>query len=185
MLAESEVKSIARESINWSIGLSVVLILLGIGALLIPLAAGVAANLIVAWLLLLGGFGHLFFAWHVRGAGGHLWETLVGLAYISVGMFMLVHPLIGLLSLTFVLGCYLLVKGIAEIVLGFQMRPMAASGWLLFDGVISVVLAGFIYWELPFAAEWLVGTYIGITILFSGVSRLMLSMAAKKGMATI
>jgi uncharacterized membrane protein HdeD (DUF308 family) len=181
----ADVKSIAKESIHWSIGLSIVLILLGLAALMIPLAAGVAANLVVAWLLMLGGFGHLFFAWHVRGAGGHLWETLVGLAYLSVGMFMLVHPLLGLLSLTFVLGCYLLVKGIAEIVLGFQLKPMSGSGWLFFDGAISVVLAGFIYWRLPYAAEWLVGTYIGITILFSGVSRLMLSMAAKRGIATI
>ena len=181
----ADVKSIARDSINWSIGLSIVLILLGMAALMIPLAAGIAANLIVAWLLMLGGIGHLFFAWHVRGTGGHIWETLIGLAYLSVGLFMIVHPLLGLLSLTFVLGCYLLVKGIAEIVLGIKLRSMSGSSWLLFDGAISVLLAIFIYWQLPIAAEWLVGTYIGITILFSGVSRLMLSVAAKRAIFTL
>ena len=172
-MVSDDLKSIAKESVHWSIGLSVVLIVLGLAALMIPLAAGVAVNLAVAWLLLLGAFGHLFFAWHVRGAGGHIWETVVGLAYLSVGFFMLSHPLLGLLSLTLVLGCYLLVKGIAEIVLGLRLKSLA-------DGALSVILGAFIYLQLPIAAEWLVGTYIGITILFSGVSRLMLSITARR-----
>lgn len=179
-MVSDDLKSIAKESVHWSIGLSVVLIVLGLAALMIPLAAGVAVNLAVAWLLLLGAFGHLFFAWHVRGAGGHIWETVVGLAYLSVGFFMLSHPLLGLLSLTLVLGCYLLVKGIAEIVLGLRLKSLAGSSWLLFDGALSVILGAFIYLQLPIAAEWLVGTYIGITILFSGVSRLMLSITARR-----
>ena len=179
-MVTSDLKSIAKESVHWSIGLSIVLILLGLAALMLPLAAGVAINMAVAWLLLLGAFGHLFFAWHVRGAGGHIWEIVVGLAYLSVGLFMFSHPMLGLLSLTLVLGCYLLVKGIAEMVMGFHLRPLTGSGWLILDGVICVVLGGFIYWHLPVAAEWLVGTYLGITILFSGVSRLMLSVAARR-----
>ena len=176
----SEVKSIAKESIGWSIALSVALIVLGLLALMIPLAAGVAANLVVAWLLMIGGVAHLIFAWHVRGAGGHIWEALVGLAYIVIGIYMLMHPLLGLLSLTIVLAVYLLVKGVSLIVLGSRMRGLSGSGWLIFDGVICVVLAGFIYWNLPYAAVWLIGTYIGITMLFSGFSRLMLSLAARK-----
>ncbi len=181
----SDLKSIARESVHWSIGLSFVLIVLGIAALMIPLAAGVAVNLAVAWLLLLGAFGHLFFAWHVRGAGGHIWEVVVGLAYLSAGLFMIAHPMLGLLSLTFVLGCYLLVKGVAEIVMGLRLRPLAGSGWIALDGAICLLLGVFIYWQLPVAAEWLVGTYIGITILFSGVSRLMLSVAARRAIDLI
>jgi uncharacterized membrane protein HdeD (DUF308 family) len=179
----NDVRSIAKESVGWSIALSVALIVLGLLALMIPLAAGVAANVVVAWLLMLGGFGHLFFAWHVKGAGGHIWEVLIGLAYIVASIYMLMHPLLGLLSLTLILGVYLMVKGVAELVFGARMRSMPGSGWLLFDGVISILLAAFIYWNLPSAAEWLIGTYIGIAILFSGVSRLMLSLAAKKVVA--
>jgi len=185
MSIAGEVRSISRESVGWSIALSVALIILGLLAIMIPLAAGVAANVIVAWLLLLGGVGHLIFAWHVKGAGGHIWETLVGLAYIAAGIYMLMHPLLGLLSLTLILAVYLMVKGVAQIMLGFRMKALAGSGWLIFDGVISVVLAAFIYWNLPYAAAWLIGTYIGITILFSGISRLMLSLAAKRLVAAV
>jgi uncharacterized membrane protein HdeD (DUF308 family) len=180
MSIASDVKSIAKESIGWSIALSVALIVLGLLAIMIPLAAGVAANVVVAWLLLIAGVGHLLFAWHVKGVGGAVWETLVGLAYIAAGIYMLMHPLLGLLSLTLVLAVYLLVKGVSLTMLGFQMKALPGSGWLIFDGVISIILAGFIYWNLPYAAEWLIGTYIGITILFSGISRLMLSLGAKK-----
>jgi uncharacterized membrane protein HdeD (DUF308 family) len=184
MAIANEVKSIAKESIGWSIALSVALIVLGLLALMIPLAAGVAANLIVAWLLMFGGIAHLIFAWHVKGVGGHIWEALIGLAYIVAGIYMLMHPLLGLLSLTVILAVYLLVKGVSQIILGAQMRALPGSGWLIFDGIICIVLAGFIYWNLPYAAVWLIGTYIGITLLFSGFSRLMLSMAARKVVAT-
>ena len=180
-----EVRSIARESVGWSIGLSVVLIVLGLLALAIPLAAGVAANIVVAWLLMLGGIGHLIFAWHVKGAGGHLWQGVVGVVYLLVGIFMLVHPLAGLLSLTLLLAAYLLIKGIAEIALAMRMRPMHGVGWLILDGVICIVLAGFIYWQLPFAAVWLIGSYIGIAILFSGISRLMVSLAARRMLTAV
>ena len=184
MVAAGEGRSIARESIGWSIGLSVVLIVVGLLALFVPLAAGVAANILVAWLLILGGVAHLIFAWHVKGAGGHVWQALVGVVYLFVGVFMLIHPLVGLLSLTLLLGCYLLLKGIAEFVLAARMRPVGGVGWLVFDGIICVVLAGFIYWSLPFAATWLIGTYLGIAILFSGFSRLMVSMSARRLVAT-
>jgi len=164
MSIASEVRSIAKESIGWSIALSVTLIVLGLLAIMIPLAAGVAANVVVAWLLLIGGVGHLFFAWHVKGVGGHIWEALIGLLYIAAGIYMLMNPLLGLLSLTLILAVYLLVKGVALILLGFRMKAHPRSGWLIFDGAISVVLAGFIYWNLPYAAAWLIGTYIGIAI---------------------
>jgi uncharacterized membrane protein HdeD (DUF308 family) len=78
-------RGIRQESVSWSIGVSVVLIVLGLLALAAPLAAGVAVNVMVAWLLLVAGVGHLAFAWHIRHAGGMASELLVGLAYAVMG----------------------------------------------------------------------------------------------------
>lgn len=64
------IRGIAQESVNWSIGLSVVMIVLGLLALVAPLATGIAVTAIIAWGLLLLGFLHLWFAWHTRGTGG-------------------------------------------------------------------------------------------------------------------
>jgi len=174
------IRGIAQKSIGWSIALSVLLIVMGLLAIAAPLVAGVAVTSVVGWLIVFGGVMHLVFAWHVRGAGEYVWELLVGVLYLVVGEFVVWHPLAGLVGLTVVLGSYLLAKGIFELVLGFRLRPVPGSGWLLVDAVISLVLAGMIWWHLPSAAAWVVGTLVGFGILFSGISRLALSLAAKR-----
>jgi len=178
-----EVRGIARESVGWSIALSVLLILTGLFAIAVPFIAGVAVTAVVAWLIIFGGVLHLWLAWHVRGTGAHIWEVLVGLAYLWIGIYILMHPLAGLVGLTIVLAAYLLIKGVLELVLAAKTRPLPGSGLLLVDAIVSIVLSGMIWWHLPSTATWALGLLVGFGILFSGISRLTLSLAAKKALA--
>ncbi|MDE1160878.1 MAG: DUF308 domain-containing protein [Acidobacteriaceae bacterium] len=179
-MAEAGLRGIARESVGWSIGLSVVMIVVGLVALAAPLAAGVAVTGVVAWGLLLLGVLHLWFAWHTRAAGALIWELLIGGAYLFAGIFILTHPLAGLVTLTLLLGSYLLIKGVVEIIGGFSTRGVPGGGWLLIDGVVSLILSAMIWFHLPSTAVWVIGTLIGFSILFSGLSRLFLSLAARR-----
>ena len=132
---------IEEKSVGWTIAISCLLILLGLFALFAPFFAGVVVEAVVAWLLIFGGGVHLWLAWHVRGAGAHIWEILIGFAYILAGVFLLFHPLVGLLSLTLVLAVYLFIKGVFELAMGLRIRPVPGGGWLLADAVISILLA--------------------------------------------
>jgi uncharacterized membrane protein HdeD (DUF308 family) len=183
MDAVNEVKGIAKESVGWSIALSVLLIVAGLIALAAPLLAGVAVTAIVAWMLVFGGVVHLWMAWHVRGAGVHVWEALVGLAYLFAGVWTLMHPLAGLYGLTVVLTVYLVLNGLFELGLAFKVRPMPGSPLLFLDAVLLLLIAVMIWWHLPTTAGWVVGALLGFGILFSGISRLMLALAAKKALA--
>jgi uncharacterized membrane protein HdeD (DUF308 family) len=173
-------RRIHPESIRWSIFAGCALILVGILAIIAPLLAGVALEAIIAWLLIFGGISHLFLAWHVRGAGAHIWEILIGLAYLLAGGYLFFHPLAGLIGLTAILGAYLLLKGIFELIAGITLRSVPGGGWLLLDGAINLILGIIIWRQFPFAASWIIGTLIGLTILFSGISRLALAMAARR-----
>ncbi len=179
-MSTSSLGAIAKESVGWSIGLSVLMILGGILAIVIPPAAGVAVLVVVAWLLMLGGAAHLVFAWYTRTAGGVIWELLLGLLYIFVGVYALLHPAAGLASLTFVLAVYLFVEGVLELILSFRLRPLPGSSWLLFDGIITLILAILIWRSWPSSSEWVIGTLVGISMLFSGAARLSLSLAARR-----
>lgn len=180
MPATLPIRHIAPRSVGWSITLSVLLILLGIAALVMPLLAGLAAEVWASWLFVLGGIMHLILAFHVRGAGAHVWEALIGILYLLIGGFLFFHPLAGLVSLTMALGIYLILKAVFEIVAGILLRPVAGGVWLLVDAGISVVLAVIIWTQLPFSAAWVLGTIVGISILVSGLSRLALALAARR-----
>jgi uncharacterized membrane protein HdeD (DUF308 family) len=182
---EYPVHAVARESAGWTIAFGVLLIILGLVALMAPLIAGVAVTVMLGWLLILGGIAHLVVSWHLRHAGGFIWELLIGLAYIVLGVFMLAHPLAGLVALTAFIGSYLLVKGIFEIIMWFRLRRVRGGGWLLFDAIVSLLLAVLIWMHLPNSAVWVIGTLVGFGILFSGISRLVLGIHAKRLIAAI
>lgn len=179
-MSTSSLGAIAKESVGWSIGLSVLMILAGVLAIVIPPAAGIAVLVVVAWLLMLSGAVHLVFAWQTRTAGGMIWELLLGILYIFVGVYALLHPVAGLASLTLVLALYLFAEGVLELIMGFRLRPMPGSGWLLFDGIVTLVLGILIWRSWPSSTEWVIGTLVGISMLFSGTARLSLSLAARR-----
>jgi len=177
--------TIVKESLGWSIALSVLMIVAGILAIIVPPAAGVAVVFLVAWLLVFSGGAHLVFAWHTRTTGGMIWELLLGIIYVVAGAYVLMHPVAGLASLTLFLAIYLFAEGVLELILGFRLRPMVGSSWLLFDGIITLILAIMIWRTWPSSTEWVIGTLVGISMLFSGVTRLMLCMAARRLVAKL
>jgi len=155
------------------------MILAGILAISVPQVAGLAISLLVGWLLLFSGSVHLVFAWHTRGAGGMLWELLLGILYLFIGGYVLIRPGAGLATLTLVLAIYLFFEGVLETILSLRLRPVPGWGWLLFDGIITLILAGMIWRTWPSSSEWVIGTLVGISMLFSGITRLTISLAAR------
>ena len=184
-MGKSSLGTIAKQSVWWSIGLSILLIVAGILAIVMPPAAGIAVLVMVAWLLMFSGAVHLVFAWHTRTAGGMIWELLLGILYIFVGIYVLLHPVAGLATLTLFLAVYLFLEGVLELVLSFRLRPLPGSNWLLFDGIITLILAILIWRSWPSSTEWVIGTLVGISMLFSGAARLSLSLAARRVVAKL
>jgi len=174
----------AKKEINrgmgWSIALSVLMIVAGVLAIIVPPASGIAITILVAWLLVFCGGAHLAYAWQMRRNGGLWWGILMGIIYIVTGGYILLHPMAGLASLTLVLAAYLLLASILEFILAYQLRLLSGSGWLVLDGIITLILAVMIGWTWPSSTLWVVGTLVGISMLFSGFTRLMLSVTARR-----
>jgi uncharacterized membrane protein HdeD (DUF308 family) len=88
---------------------------------------------------------------------------------------------IGVGSLTLVLGCLFLVEGIFDIALFFHVRSFHGAAWILFDGIISLVLGLLIYLQWPSSSAWAIGTLVGVSVIISGVTRLKVSLAGTQG----
>jgi uncharacterized membrane protein HdeD (DUF308 family) len=46
---------------------------------------------------------------------------------------------------------------------------------LLFDGIVTLVLAFMIWANWPSSSVWAIGTLVGVSMLFSGITRLMIT----------
>jgi uncharacterized membrane protein HdeD (DUF308 family) len=175
----TSVVGIAKQSLGWSIVFSILMILAGILAIAMPPAAGLAVNVVVAWLLLFSAAMHMVFAWYTRTAGAAVWEVLVGLLYGVIGVYLLAQPIAGLATLTLALAVYLFLEAVLEFTVWSFLRRLPGAGWLLFDGAITLILAIMIWRTWPSNTEWVIGTLVGVSMLFSGTSRLALSLSAR------
>lgn len=179
----SSTATLAKHAVSWSIALSIAMILAGVVAIFVPAAAGITVTVLAGWLLIFSGVAHLVFGWERQTTGVLPWEVLVGALYIITGCYLLFHISAALAALTVVLGIYLFAEAILEFVLSYRVYPLQGWGWLAIDGLVTMFLA-ILVWR-TWSAPWAIGVLVGISILFSGISRLMLSMAARRVVANV
>ncbi len=178
-MAEALVSGIKKAS-GWSIALGILMIIVGIIAMLAPWESGLVITLIVGWCAIFNGVAQIIFGFRTHGGWHILLEVVLGIIYIIAGVYLLMHPRAGLLALTLLLASFLLVYGIFALVLAFQMKPRQGWGWVLFDGIITLLLGVLIWFHWPWNSAWVVGTLFGISIFISGITRLMLSLAVRR-----
>jgi uncharacterized membrane protein HdeD (DUF308 family) len=110
------------------------------------------------------------------------WLPLEALARPRIGIrviYMLMHPSLGLVSLTLVLAAFLFIEGVIETVFYFNIRKVPNSGWVLLDGIITLILGLLIWANWPSVSAWVVGTLVGVSLIFSGISRFTLPLAIR------
>jgi uncharacterized membrane protein HdeD (DUF308 family) len=159
---------------------SILMIVVGVMAIVLPLAAGIGVAIFVSWLIFLIGVAHLAYAFAARSASGAVWRVLLGILYIVGGGYLAFHPVVSLASLTLVLGAIFFAEGIMLIVTYFSTRKLPGSGWTLIDGIVTLILSLMIGLGWPSTSAWAIGTIVGINFLFSGFTRLGHASAARK-----
>ena len=109
--------------------------------------------------------------------GGALWKLLLAVFYGFTGFYMVTHPILGVATVTIVLAVFLFCEGVVEIAFYFHIRRAANAVWVLFDGIVTLILGYLIWAHWPSNLDWVLGTLVGISLMFSGISRFMLSRA--------
>ena len=179
-MAQNNAVDVVRQASTLSIVWGVLLIVLGIAAVGSPFLAAIAVNVAIAWLIVLAGAVHVILAFRAHGASSMIWKLLVGVAYVCFGIYLILHPVLAVASLTLVLASLFLIEGVLNIVLFAKMRSTGGSAWLLIDGIITLVLGLLIYMQWPSSAAWAIGTLVGVSMIMSGVARVMMSLAVRK-----
>ncbi len=154
-----------------------VFIVLGIIAVALPHVFTVGVTLFLGWLLLFGGIVQIVRAisfYRMPGFSG--WIFLGGLQMI-IGYYLVAYPSLGVMTLTILFILLFAMEGIGKIILSIGMRPLANWGWVFFSGLTSLLLAAVVWIGWPYTANWVLGLFMGINMLFIGWALVKLSLA--------
>jgi uncharacterized membrane protein HdeD (DUF308 family) len=179
-MANTELSSLGSgKSIVWAI----VVILFGFLAIALPLATSLGVVIVIAWLILLAGGFQLIHAFQSKGIGSTLWKVVVAILYVAVGIYFLLNPLLGVASFTLALAIFFVAEGGLDLVIYFQNRTAGGAGWILLNGIITLILGIMVWRQWPSSSLWLIGTLVGFSMIMTGTARLMISLAARRATA--
>ena len=170
-----------RRQRGWFLALGLIMLAAGIAAVVFPFMATLAVAVSIGLVLVVAGIAQFVHAFSVRKWRGFLLTLLSGLLSLVVGALVLIYPGTGIVSLTLLVGTFLLAGGAMKVLLAFRLRPLAGWPWLLFSGCLAMLLGGLIVWIWPSAAGWVLGLLVGIDLVFSGWWLLILAAALWQG----
>jgi uncharacterized membrane protein HdeD (DUF308 family) len=164
---------------GWYLALGIVLIVLGTIAIGSTFVMTIASVFFFGWLLIIGGVMEVIHAfWHKRWAGFFL-DLLTGILYVVAGWMMVTNPAESALLLTLIIAMFLVFEGVFRIVAALAAR-YPHWGWVMFNGIISLILGIMIWRQWPYSGLWVIGLFVGIEMLLNGWSLVMLSLTGRR-----
>jgi len=180
--AQTLSKSVADDILDhkWLLRISAVVgIVLGTVAILMPWVATFAANFVIGAVIAGQGLVDALLAFKARSASRIAGKFLLGLLSIAAGVFLVIFPLLGVLTLTIWLAAYFAASGVMKGYWAFKLRPAPRWGWMLFSSILGIAMAAFVSLGLPETAFWVLGLFVGVDLLFLGCVTLALIPRAK------
>ena len=162
----------------------IVLLVLGVLALVVPPLATLAFTVFLGWLFIIGGVFGLITTFGARRAPGFWWALVSAVLTIVVGGLLIVLPENGAISLTLLLTAFFIIDGVASIMYALAHRQQLTGqwGWLLATGVVDLLVAALIIIGFPGTAAWAIGVLVGVNMIFSGTSLIVVALYARSSM---
>lgn len=158
----------------------ILLVILGLAAIVVPPLASLAVTIFLGWLFLVGGIVGLAATFWARQMPGFWWSLLSAVLALVAAFVLLAQPAQGVLTLTIVVGAYLLAEGAVTIMYALEHRRELSQrwGWMLTAGLMDIIIAGVIIAGLPGSAAWAIGLLLGLNLIFGGASLIGMALAA-------
>lgn len=166
-----------RSNWVWLAVLGTISIIGGILALFNPFAATFTAAMLAAWTFLIFGVLHVIQTFRASSRGAlFLWNLLIGLLMIALGVSLIFRPLEGIISLTMVVAIMFIVLGVAKFLYALNLRPVEGWGWILISSIVSFALGIMILADLPWSASTILGILLAIELLSNGLFMVLLAL---------
>ncbi len=172
--AAAAMREAMRETVKryslWYLLQGVLMVVAGVLALIYPLLASVAMIYLLGWILIISGVLQAIGLIGARDVP-HYWLQLISVVLaIVIGLLLLRQPESGLLVMTVLLIVFFMVEGISKIIFALTIRPFPNWGWVLASGLVGILLAVYLWANMPIASEWVLGILLGIMLVSEGAA---------------
>lgn len=155
----------------------------GVAAILTPFLASLTVAAFAAATFVILGVATLWMAFRGDEAvvPHRAMNGAIGALMIVFGVLIFVNPLEGLLSLTILVAAFFVAEGVMRLWLGYRSRgERDGAGWLMLGGAVSILLGAMVFLGLPESSIFVLGLFLGIDLLGTGVAMIALSVAERK-----
>jgi uncharacterized membrane protein HdeD (DUF308 family) len=174
-----------KKSTGWVIALSSALIGLGVLAIVLPGIASAFFTSVIGWITLISGGVMIVQSFQSKPVRGFWLNLLVGIFYAIAGIYILFNIGAAMLALTFAFGVLFIVEGVYTIIMAFTNRSGHRMSWLVaLNGIVTLIVGIMVLNRFPYSAIWLIGLYVGISLVMTGVSLLTAALAVRRTPAT-
>lgn len=176
-----EIKTALGKSWKLLLTAGIISVVLGAIAIIVPPLASVTITYLVGILLLIGAVAYVAEAIS-RGSTGHrIWSAVLAVLYVFAGVWLIINPVSGTITLTWILAIFFLLIGVLRLIAGISSRgKVPNAGWTIINGVLSILIAVLVIGDLPSSAAWAIGLLVGIQLLFDGIALIATAMAGKQ-----
>jgi uncharacterized membrane protein HdeD (DUF308 family) len=155
---------------SWKTVMTVGILAIFVGciAILVPAVAAVGTAIFIGWILLIAGAFLVAAAFSAHSIGTVVLRLAWAVLTVLVGLWLIVEPHNGTLTLTLVLGLYFLFMGLTRVAVAFAARGQQGAGLVGLSGVCSLIIGILVLAKFPSSADWAIGLLVGIDLIFAG-----------------
>jgi uncharacterized membrane protein HdeD (DUF308 family) len=172
-----------KKATSWMIVLSIVLMIIGLLAVLSPVFASAFFTALMGWLALISGVVMVVQSFVSKPVRGFWLNLIVGILYAAAGIYILLNLAAAVVVLTLTFGILFIAEGVYSIIMGITRRAGLRMAWLVVvNGVVTLLLGILVLNRWPVSALWLIGLYVGISLLFTGMALLASALDARRAL---
>jgi uncharacterized membrane protein HdeD (DUF308 family) len=168
-----------RKHSTWFLVLGIALVILGMIAIGWAVATTIVSVIFLGWLLIIGGVLHVIHGFKHRPWSGFFINLLAGVLYAVAGFVMVANPALAAVTLTLLIAMILIAAGLFRLFVAFS-TPLDHRGWLILNGVVSILLGIMIWRSWPVSGLWVIGMFVGIDMIFDGWTEIMLALSVRR-----
>lgn len=167
-----------KENATWYLILGISLVIFGIFFLAYSYAATIVSIIYLGALMMAAGICEGIKSFKMNKWSNFFLHLFLSILYLVAGLFLIYNPALNAITLTLLLAIFFVVSGIAKILFSITQN-VPHKNWILFSGILGIILGILIWSQWPYSGFWVIGMFVGIDLIFTGVSWIQLSLIAK------